>query len=191
MEEYEWWGHPQNNITGRWVGGKFGNIYIGSNPMDGMTKEFATQFDAFINVADRPLESLIQHYNSPSLHATYYWHPIAEAAPPWPYAAFFYCKRVLDYHFDRGHKIYIHCMAGLHRSPTMVLFWLLTKGIPLEEGATLVEARAEDAKKLLDTIQKNFERGTFPKNLMEFMQRMVNWEDGNLETYLLKPNSLL
>jgi hypothetical protein len=53
----------------------------------------------------------------------YYWYPINEISK-WGYAPFFWSKKILDYHTNSKDSIFLHCAAGAHRSPMILVAWL-------------------------------------------------------------------
>ena len=45
---------------------------------------------------------------------------------------------------EAGHCVYVHCTAGLNRSPTTVIAWLMqTRSLGMEEAVSFVSARRE------------------------------------------------
>lgn len=127
-----WCESPQTEARFRQMAAPYDNIYVGSDPTDGMTPEDATSFQVFLNVSDSEC-----NYFDPLPGQRMHWTPINELGY-WSYAPFFYVKKVLDHHYNRGEKIYLHCHAGAHRSPMMAMCWLLSRGITVKEAARLV-----------------------------------------------------
>lgn len=99
------------------------NITIGSTPLDGMIKPKAESFDAIINVSHSP-EALFEP-SRPDQRT--YWYPVNEMGE-WTYSYFVWLFAILDFHHSKKHKIYIHCHAGVYRSPEAVRLWLFYKG---------------------------------------------------------------
>lgn len=44
-----------------------------------------------------------------------------------------------------GAKVYVHCIAGQNRSPTILWLYLVACGVPRDEAAALIEESAPDA----------------------------------------------
>lgn len=44
-----------------------------------------------------------------------------------------------------GSKVYVHCIAGQNRSPTIVWLYLIACGMPRQEAKELIESAAADA----------------------------------------------
>ncbi|MGB9606681.1 MAG: dual specificity protein phosphatase family protein, partial [Bryobacteraceae bacterium] len=52
------------------------------------------------------------------------------------------CARALDALVAAGHKVYLHCTAGVNRSPSVAIAWLVWKrGMSLREAYALVKQR--------------------------------------------------
>lgn len=54
------------------------------------------------------------------------------------------CVMALEQLVAAGHRVYVHCTAGINRSPTVVIAWLhVCRGLPVAEAAaTVTERRA-------------------------------------------------
>lgn len=46
--------------------------------------------------------------------------------------------KFMKHHIDKGNKVYVHCKHGIGRGPTMVLAYLISKGMLLDDALTLV-----------------------------------------------------
>jgi len=52
------------------------------------------------------------------------------------------CVRALDELLAAGHRVYLHCSAGMNRSPSVAVAWLVWRqGMSLKEALALVKAR--------------------------------------------------
>ncbi len=52
------------------------------------------------------------------------------------------CARTLDRLLAEGHTVYLHCTAGMQRSPSVAIAWLVWKrGMPFEQAYALVTRR--------------------------------------------------
>lgn len=123
----KWFQHQETKVTPYRLQGQYSNIYVGETPTDGMTQEYADQFDAFINVSDTVCESFAPSRPGQAMH----FYPVNECGR-WGYAYLYWLKKVMDYHFDAGHKIYLHCHAGAYRSPSAAVLWIMSRGTSLE-----------------------------------------------------------
>lgn len=127
-----WYNYPATQSRMVRLQPPFENIYVGSDPMDGFTKEFADSFDAFVNVSC----SECAYFEPSRLGQSMHWYPVNEMGE-WPYGLFFWAKRVLDFHYDKGHRVYLHCHAGAYRSPTTAVWWLVSRGYSLSEASEI------------------------------------------------------
>jgi len=146
----------------------YDNIYIGSDPRDGMTKEFADSFDAFINVNDAPGN----HFYPSKIGQIMHWYPIQEMGY-WGYAPFYWFKHVMEFHWNQKHKIYVHCAAGAYRSPTMVEYWLRSLGKTPMEAARIVarHEHLDDRWYRFHLEYPTIHSGNIPKEIAELYRR--------------------
>lgn len=151
---------------------KYTNIYISSDPRDGMTKATADSFDAILNVS---CTQCVQ-FEPSRIDQRNYWFPVNEMGY-WTYNWLFYTKQVLDYHFEKGHKILVHCHAGAYRSPTTVLFWLISMGHSFDEAYCISKnnpnwwtdiAKDNDPSFTVYCRTHYFRDGNVPKNYQKF-----------------------
>ena len=73
------------------------------------------------------------------------WHPVTDLELiPEPLAVA--CLESLHQMLSEADaRVYVHCIAGLNRSPTVVWLYLVACGIEPAEAKTIVEKRAPDA----------------------------------------------
>ncbi len=116
----------------------YDNIYVGPYPSDGMTHEYAIQFDAIVNVSDSPDTYFEPARPNQSMH----WYPVNEMGL-WNLSYLYWLKKVMDYHYDKGHKIYLHCAAGAYRSPSAAVLWLQSRGHSPEEALRIGSFRGD------------------------------------------------
>jgi hypothetical protein len=109
--------------------------------------------DVLINVAD-----YVDTFFGSRANRFYYWYPINEISK-WGYAPFFWSKKILDYHTNRKDTIFIHCAAGAHRSPMILVAWL--KILRLRDDQ--IEGYCPDCLAIWDHDVAN---GTIPADLM-------------------------
>jgi len=127
-----WFDQPKNFGRGYKLKAPYDNIIVGCDPTDGMTKETADSYDAIINVSSTRCATF--EPSRPDQRT--YWFPIIEMGR-WPIVYFLWLKEVMDFHYSKGHKIYLHCHAGAFRSPSAALLWLESKGHTREEALVI------------------------------------------------------
>lgn len=148
-------------------------LFIGTNPLDGMTKEFVCSIDLFVNVSDSPHEVLLSEKPHPG--ARMLWYPIAELSD-WTYGPFFWSKQVLDAAHDQQLRTYLHCDAGVNRSPCLAMAWLTSRGHSLEDAALLLSRGDEQfAKTKISRYNRNIQFGFIPDRLSEFYARCLQY----------------
>ena len=185
-EDKPWWDQETDNVAGSWKVPPYDNFFIGSDPTIGMTEATARKFDAFINVGD----SIGVTLDLPDFsQARTYWYPLYEFGT-WGYGPFFWSKKILDYHHSLGHKVYLHCRAGRHRSPMIFLQWLLSRGHRLEEAAKMTFTNKHEAKDLMNYLRQDILGGHIPGNLDEMHKRMKINPNQDFEWILMKPEPI-
>src|SRR3989338_4090093 len=135
MEEKAWYNSPTNRFLSLRMAVPYSQIVIGSSPVKGMTLGTAQQFDAFINLTEDPLYS--KSLEKPREKIRYYWIPINKIGA-WEYLPFYKSKQILDFHYEKGDSVYLHCENGINRSPSIAIGWLLSRGHDLKEAALIV-----------------------------------------------------
>lgn len=128
----KWFEHDKNKASGYELRTPYNNVVVGCDPRDGMTKTTADSFDVFVNVSDTPCTTFEPSRQGQFMH----WYPVNECGL-WNLSYLFWLKRVLDHHFDAGHRIYLHCHAGAYRSPSAAILWLQSRGHSAEESLEL------------------------------------------------------
>lgn len=132
MAETKWFEQSETKATWYTLKPPYDRIVVGCDPRDGMTKETADSFDAFVNVSDTACSTFEPSRSNQAMH----WYPVNECGL-WNLSYLFWLKTVLDHHFDAGHRIYLHCHAGAYRSPSAAVLWLQSRGHPPEEALEL------------------------------------------------------
>lgn len=132
--EGPWFDCHEDRTWGRWMLPPYDNVFIGNDPTDGMTRKTVASFDAFVNVADTPCESLSPF---PEKQQSYHWYPINEVGY-WGLGVFYWTNTVLDRLISEKKVIYHHCHAGAHRSPITFFVYLLFKGYTMVEAAKIL-----------------------------------------------------
>lgn len=173
----KWYEHEETKCRIRPCMKPYNTIAISPSPLDGMTKDMADTFDAIVNV-------------SATVHALFepsrpdqrtYWYPLNELGE-WSYAYFAYMFRVLDYHYDKGDKILVHCAAGAYRSPSIVRQWLRYRGHQIEEAYHIANGKVrewdDDHYKEYSLFQ-NYKLGNLPPNFDWFLMRLRHNRDKN------------
>lgn len=179
--EIKWYEHPKDriNLEKCRCQAPFDNIYVGPSPLDGFTKETADSFDAIINVSHVPYA--LFHPSRPDQRT--YWYPVNELGE-WSYAYFAYMFQVLDFHHDKGHKVYVHCSAGAYRSPSIVRLWLRYKDYCVEEAYDIVTGYMRDFNIEKDggrfrnfALFQNYKLGNLPPNFDLYIGRLRYHKD--------------
>lgn len=195
---FDWWNAEthQAHADGSWKVPPYDNFYIGSDPTKGMTLELASQFNVFINVDDKPCGT----FSPPALvfsngegavisSPKMYYYPINEWGN-WGYGPFFWSKQVLDFHHAQGHKIYLHCAAGMHRSPMIFMVWLLSRGHKLKEAAKMTFTNKHEAERMMYQHRQDILGGHIPANLDELHRRMDLNPNQGIDWILTKPTPI-
>lgn len=139
----DWAYQKNNNVRGFYIDVESTRIFVGCDPLDGMTNSGAKTFDVWINVADSPCNTFFPTSNKPRM----YWYPIQELSF-WGYGPFYWIKRILDFHVLEKpvNKIYLHCHAGANRSPTVLFYWLLSR-VGWRQAAKMMRPGKREYKK--------------------------------------------
>lgn len=176
MDDKKWYDgipkHPyRKGISGRWMPAPYDNIFIGSDPRDGQTKKWANQFDAIVNVSCT--EGALFEPSRPDQRS--YWHPLNEGSE-WSYAYFFMMFKIIDHHYRKKDKIYIHCAAGVYRSPSIFRWWLIACENKRIEEANHIERgmTPDDRDAMMEhySVYQNYLLGNIPPNFQEFIERI-------------------
>lgn len=167
MESYkpeEWFTAKERGVRCSRLREPYQNIFVGSDPLDGMTEAEAKSFDAIVNVSCSPCAYFHPAFPGQAMH----WYPINEIGA-WGLGPFYWFKKVMDFHFDKGHRIYVHCHAGAYRSPTFTIFWLISRGHTHEEACEIEYNNPELVKQF-----KTERRGRHWKWKLSYPYRMGN-----------------
>ncbi len=175
----KWFEAEKDEARGRPMKGQYSNIFIGSSPQDGMTKETADSYDVFVNVSD----SICNTFEPSRLGQHMHWYPVNEMGR-WNLSYLFWLKNVLDYHYERGHKIYLHCHAGAYRSPSAAVLWLQSRGHSSQEALTLGKEHDSFLYRLWES------NGNVPKQkdaMFALMRKNPTWSAGGIMYHLEQP----
>jgi hypothetical protein len=179
-----WFKQDKTAIRGSWMPEPYQNIFIGSYPLDGATREWADQFDAVVNVSCT--EGALFHPSRPTQRT--YWYPVNEGGE-WPFGYFFLMFKIIDFHYRKNHMIYIHCHAGAYRSPSIFRLWLVACENKTLEQAWLIERnevpRVSKRKRKTQPVlsykdsryahygtYQSYILGNLPKRFQVFMERI-------------------
>ena len=141
------------------------NIHIGNHPCyhDNNREQIIDHYDVFMNVSDDPANYLAKG-------KPVYWHPIVEFGY-WTYQPFFWARTILDDCVTQKKNVYLHCHAGLHRSPMIAYTYLLSLGLSPEEAfSKFAPTYKDDANWLEQTLQNDIEYGRIPADVVDFMK---------------------
>jgi len=141
-----------------------------------MTEETAKQFDAIVNVSCSPCAYFHPAFPGQAMH----WYPVNEMGQ-WNYGYFYWLVKVLDFHYKKGHKIYLHCHAGAYRSPHAAIFWLMSRGHTHEEAIEIEWNDPERTKRWKEERDGSmwkykltycYRQGNIPKGVDKLFKRM-------------------
>jgi hypothetical protein len=191
LSDIKWYEHKEVGVRGSWCLEPYGNIFIGSYPMDGATKEWADQFDAVVNVSCN--HSTLFEPSRPDQRT--YWYPVNECGE-WSYAYFALMFKILDYHHGKKHKIFVHCAAGAYRSPSIVFRWLeylgkhkLLDAYEISHGQRV--DRSDEREGMMHyRLFSNYIFGNMPQDYLEFAKRLKHDNDHTGYTFVTSlPNN--
>jgi hypothetical protein len=84
------------------------------------------------------------------------WHPIVDLERIPDESAFTCLESLHRMVCEPDARVYVHCIAGWNRSPTIVWLYLVACGLSSEAARELIEARAPDAvpghRRLVDPV---------------------------------------
>lgn len=176
----EWYEHEKNEARGFKLRPPYDRIVVGCDPRDGMTKETADSFDVFVNVSDSPCA--LFEPSRPGQHM--HWYPVNECGR-WNLSYLFWLKRVLDHHYDAGHRVYLHCHAGAYRSPSAAVLWLQGRGLSYLEAAVI----AKEGR--LSIFRQWEDLGNVPEGYTKFFERMREHPTQSLAGIMLETEKRL
>jgi hypothetical protein len=174
--EGTWHKAPETKVTPYRLKAPYDNVYVGEDPGDGMTQEYADQFDAIVNVSCT--ECALFEPSRPDQRT--YWYPINEMGR-WSLGYLFWLKKVMDFHHDKGHRIYLHCHAGAYRSPSAAVLWLQSRGHTPLEAISLGAMRCD--KSALYSLWKS--HGNIPKMKDALYESMRNNKWNSFASHIL------
>lgn len=168
----KWFEHEKDKARGFRLKPPYDNIFIGCDPRDGMTQRSADFFDVFMNVSDTACSTFEPSRPGQHMH----WYPVNEMGL-WNLSFIFWLKTILDYHYEKGHKIYLHCHAGAYRSPSTGLLWLLSRGCTRDEALEILNERGPAIFRIWES------NGNIPKltyRVFEKMKDHPTWSLGSI-----------
>ncbi len=170
-----WFEHETDEAKGYWLKPPYDKVYVAPDPHDGLTKASADSFDAFVNVSDS--ECAYFEPSRPGQHM--HWYPVNESGR-WNLSYLFWLKKVLDYHHEKGHRVYLHCHAGAYRSPSAAVLWLISRGHSRDEALTLGKESGSHLYKLWRSYDN------VPKGADQLFQLMREHPDHSLAGILMR-----
>jgi len=151
------------------------NIEIGSHPVAGTTNGGTTisDYDVVLNVSDDPPYG--DDRNSFEKHkTTINWFPINEFGY-WTYQVLYWAARLFDAAMDEKKNVYVHCHAGMHRSPLITYLYVRSLGHTVDETFELfhdglkILGEKSNSNWLEETLQNDIEYGRIPADAIQFM----------------------
>lgn len=158
--------HARKGISGSWMPAPYNNIFIGSDPRDGQNKDWADAFDAIVNVSCT--EGALFEPSRPDQRT--YWYPCNEGAE-WSYAYFFMMFKIIDHHYRKGDKVYIHCLPKDTEVLNEYGEWIPLGDI--KAGENIVTYK--EGNLILDTVNASFSRNLLEKEeVYDFKSSRLN-----------------
>ncbi len=152
-------------------------IDIGNHPnMQKNKQEILDAYNVIINVSDDPAYDVDK--NGPKIH----WHPINEFGY-WTYQPFYWIVHTLNHYIKERCRIYVHCHAGVHRSPMISYLYVRSLGKSPEEAYAMLDeplALGHSGNWLEAVFQSDVEAGRIPADIVEFMQDVHKHPDKSM-----------
>lgn len=130
----------------------YSNVTVGPAPLNYMDVETASKYNVFINVAENSEYSLLK--NREGITQKCLWFPIDETTS-WNEISINNSVKALDFHYNEGSKVYLHCNKGVNRSPSIAMIWLMSRKHNLEESSLISSG---GNLHLANEFQKNLRR---------------------------------
>lgn len=143
------------------------------------------KYNVFLNVSDD-----VPYMMTAETH----WFPINEFGY-WTYQPFYWLVRLMDKAVKENNNIYLHCHAGMHRSPMMGYLYLRSLGNSPDEAFskfhdTMVLVGDANKNWLEETFQNDVEYGRIPADVVEFMKDVRKYEKDSLMHIMKKRGGL-
>jgi hypothetical protein len=165
-ENKNWFGYEKNRLSVLKLQEPFSNIFVGEMPTySEFTHESASFFDHYVNVSMTPFE--LNGYDK-EINANFHWFPLDEGSF-FGFQSLFWFKHKMDGFYNNKENVYVHCEAGINRSPKMTLCWLLSLGINVEEGSKIIYGE-NNPDMLIEGFEDSIQEGYLPSvtDLMHF-----------------------
>jgi hypothetical protein len=163
------------------------NIEIGSHPEDKIFNAdiHLENYDVILNVSDNPVYGL--NIDTPKI----YWFPINEFGS-WSYSAFYWFTNLMDFYIKENKKIYIHCLAGAHRSP--IITYIYFRSIYNEqETLDLFDFKSLIGEKknwFEEVLINDINAGRIPEDVVEFIKDIRNNKELSMMSLMKKRGKL-
>lgn len=128
-------------------------VYVGTYPQTpedirhlkqtlGVTAVLSLQDDGDLDALGVRWDLLQRAYQASGIVAVR--EPVKDFSPRALFERLADCVERLEQLVGAGHRVYVHCTAGINRSPTVVIAWLhVHRGLPVEEATATVTGRRE------------------------------------------------
>ena len=168
-------------------------IDIGNHPsyegVDGVPEIDLSKYDVVFNVSDSPeIEDIVD--TKRKVH----WLPINEFGY-WGYPTFYWLVHLMDNAVDRDLNIYLHCVAGMHRSP--ILGYLYLRSLDNDPQAAFLKVKDQhyilgsaDYNWLEETLQNDIEYGRIPEDVIDFMKDVRKHKTSTLMNVMKLRNNM-
>ncbi len=163
-------------------------ISIGSHPnQESDIEEYIKNYDLVLNVSDEPY--------FPKSNKVHFF-PINEVGEWFP-QTFYWFIHLMNDAVAENKNVYVHCHAGIHRSPMMVYVYLRSLGHTAEESEILMEGNKSFAILGNETYDISFEKflerdikaGRIQTNIIEFVRYLQENKKESLMVALSKTKS--
>lgn len=168
-------------------------IEIGNHPsyehMNEGDNTDLSNYDVAFNVSDSPeIEDIVDTKRK------VYWLPINEFGY-WGYQTFYWFVHLMDNAVNRNLNIYLHCVAGMHRSPMLGYLYLRSLGNSPEEAFSKVEDKHhifgnDKYNWLEETLQNDIDYGRIPEDVVEFMTDVRKYKTSTLMNVMKLRNNM-
>jgi atypical dual specificity phosphatase len=131
-----WWNYLLRRLTQRrWWDWIDDSVLLGALPAEGHVAELkAAGIGAVINICSETCGP-VKHYKEAGIEQLHL--PTVDFTPP-RLEDIRTAVAFIQQQIRRGHKVYVHCKAGRGRSATVVLCYLISKGLSPEAAQNLL-----------------------------------------------------
>jgi hypothetical protein len=149
----------------------FSNIYVGQDPCKKISCDFAKSIDYFINVSHKKKYSLSDC--KPRKESEFFWVPTIEDLNAEP-DSIYIASEILECAKIHKKKVFIHCDFGLNRSPSQLIYWLMSNNYKLDEAINIIYDISEnDSEYSIRLNRLRLLSNDKPKNISEYYEKFM------------------